>query len=180
MAGDGPFAAAAGAASQLRRKVRRLRSAGVGGLETTDPALIALKASVFAPQTYATDVDDINCLVSSPRCIKCRGPTARMRRMRPASSRWASISAAFRPTHSADRCFRRGHRASRRRASPRTRPQDRTLPRRYREHRAFFDTDIEDFQAQVVNADVGVFCAATLRMPIASVCAGSSSTAVRG
>ena len=31
-----------------------------GGLQTTDPALIALQRSVLAPQAYATDVDDTN------------------------------------------------------------------------------------------------------------------------
>ena len=31
-----------------------------GGLETTDPALIALQRSVLAPQAYAADVDDTN------------------------------------------------------------------------------------------------------------------------
>jgi iron complex outermembrane receptor protein len=31
-----------------------------GGLQTTDPALIALQRSVLAPQTYAADVDDTN------------------------------------------------------------------------------------------------------------------------
>ena len=31
-----------------------------GGLQTTDPALIALQRSVLAPQTYTADVDDTN------------------------------------------------------------------------------------------------------------------------
>jgi iron complex outermembrane receptor protein len=31
-----------------------------GGLQTTDPVLIALQRSVLAPQAYATDVDDVN------------------------------------------------------------------------------------------------------------------------
>ena len=31
-----------------------------GGLQTTDPALIALQLSVLAPQTYSADVDDTN------------------------------------------------------------------------------------------------------------------------
>ncbi|MGH9255713.1 MAG: TonB-dependent receptor [Vicinamibacterales bacterium] len=31
-----------------------------GGLQTTDPALIALQRSVLAPQTYAADIDDTN------------------------------------------------------------------------------------------------------------------------
>jgi len=31
-----------------------------GGLQTSDPALIALKNSIFAPQAYKTDVDDTN------------------------------------------------------------------------------------------------------------------------
>ncbi len=31
-----------------------------GGLQTTDPALIALQLSVLAPQAYTADVDDTN------------------------------------------------------------------------------------------------------------------------
>ena len=31
-----------------------------GGLQTTNPALIALQRSIFAPQAYAADVDDTN------------------------------------------------------------------------------------------------------------------------
>ena len=31
-----------------------------GGLQTTDPALIALQRSVLAPQAYTADVDDTN------------------------------------------------------------------------------------------------------------------------
>ncbi|MGE3520240.1 MAG: TonB-dependent receptor, partial [Vicinamibacterales bacterium] len=31
-----------------------------GGLQTTDPALIALQRSIFAPQAYVVDVDDVN------------------------------------------------------------------------------------------------------------------------
>ena len=31
-----------------------------GGLQTTDPALIALQRSVLAPQAYKADVDDTN------------------------------------------------------------------------------------------------------------------------
>ena len=31
-----------------------------GGLQTTDPALIALQQSIFAPQAYKTDVDNNN------------------------------------------------------------------------------------------------------------------------
>jgi iron complex outermembrane receptor protein len=31
-----------------------------GGLQTTDPALVALKLSVLAPQAYVADVDDTN------------------------------------------------------------------------------------------------------------------------
>ena len=31
-----------------------------GGLQTTDPALIALQRSILAPQRYVADVDDTN------------------------------------------------------------------------------------------------------------------------
>ena len=38
-----------------------------GGLQTTDPALIALQLSVLAPQKYQADVDDTNLPARSPR-----------------------------------------------------------------------------------------------------------------
>jgi iron complex outermembrane receptor protein len=31
-----------------------------GGLQTSNPALVALQASIFAPQAYQADVDDTN------------------------------------------------------------------------------------------------------------------------
>ena len=50
-----------------------------GGLQTTDPALVALQRSILAPQTYAADVDDTNVsgqLTTAYR-IGGRGPRVR-------------------------------------------------------------------------------------------------------
>ena len=44
-----------------------------GGLQTTDPALIALQRSVLAPQAYTADVDDTNLSGSSRRAYKVTG-----------------------------------------------------------------------------------------------------------
>ena len=44
-----------------------------GGLQTTDPALVALQLSVLAPQQYAADVDDTNLSGQFTVAFKCRG-----------------------------------------------------------------------------------------------------------
>ena len=46
-----------------------------GGLQTTDPALIALQLSVLAPQTYSADVDDTN--VSGQMTVAYQGGVER-------------------------------------------------------------------------------------------------------
>ena len=61
-----------------------------GGLQTTDPALIALQLSVLAPQAYAADVDDTN--LSGQITAAYQGHRERercTRPTRPASSRSA-------------------------------------------------------------------------------------------
>ena len=63
-----------------------------GGLDTTNPAQVALQRSILAPQAYATDVDDTNTsgqVTAAYRFTNTLTPTGRMR---PGSSRWASIS----------------------------------------------------------------------------------------
>ena len=63
-----------------------------GGLQTTDPALIALQRSVLAPQAYTADVDDTNTLGSADgRLPGDREASTPMRPTPPASSRSASI-----------------------------------------------------------------------------------------
>ena len=63
-----------------------------GGLQTTDPALIALQRSVLAPQAYKADVNDTN--VSGQLSVAYKVATAGerlCRPTRPASNRSASI-----------------------------------------------------------------------------------------
>ena len=57
-----------------------------GGLQTTDPVLLALQASILAPQTTRPMSTTSNCRGRSPRRFKCRRRLARMQRMRPASN----------------------------------------------------------------------------------------------
>ena len=61
-----------------------------GGLQTTDPALIALQLSVLAPQQYAADVDDTNLSGQLTAAYKLTDAVNVFRPTRPASSRWAS------------------------------------------------------------------------------------------
>ena len=61
-----------------------------GGLQTTDPALIALQRSVLAPQAYAADVDDTNLSGQFTAAYKVTSRSTRTRPTRPASSRSAS------------------------------------------------------------------------------------------
>ena len=62
-----------------------------GGLQTTNPALIALQRSVLAPQAYTADVDDTNLSGQMTRGLQGRRRASTPTRpMRPASSRSAS------------------------------------------------------------------------------------------
>ena len=127
-----------------------------GGLQTTDPALIALQLSVLAPQAYTADVDDTNLSGQMTVAYKVAPQRQHLRdlrdqlqvgraqperradrRARPAGAVGRDGQAGGRATTS-----RSASRPSRSAASPRT--------------SAVFDTEIKDFQAQVVNASVGV------------------------
>ena len=61
-----------------------------GGLQTTDPALIALQQSILAPQAYKADVSDTNTSGQITAAYKVAAASTPMRPTRPASSRSAS------------------------------------------------------------------------------------------
>ena len=126
-----------------------------GGLQTTDPALVALQRSVLAPQAYTADVDDTN--VSGQISAAYRF-TARVNGYATYATSFKSVGlnlngvpsdASGRPALSAAT----------------VKPEDvrhveigvKTEPfRGVTANLTAYDTAIEDFQAQVVNAGVGV------------------------
>jgi iron complex outermembrane receptor protein len=126
-----------------------------GGLQTTDPALIALQRSVLAPQAYATDVDDTNV----------SGQVSAAYRFSDRVHAYATYATSFKsvglnlngvPTDAAGRPAL---------AAATVKPEDerhvevgiKTAPfRNVTANLTAYDTEIDDFQAQVVNAGVGV------------------------
>jgi iron complex outermembrane receptor protein len=126
-----------------------------GGLQTSDPALIALQRSVLAPQSYAVDVDDTNL----------SGQLTLAYRVAPSVNTYATYSTGFKsvglnlngvPTDAQDRPVL---------SAAVVRPEDvqhvefglKTEPfRGVTANFTAYNTAIEDFQAQVVNAGVGV------------------------
>ena len=126
-----------------------------GGLQTTDPALIALQRSILAPQTYSADVDDNN--LSGQLTLAYRVGTA------------VNTYAHLRNGIQVGRP--QPQRRTDRRAGP-AGPLGRYGATRGRPSLEFglktdpfpgvtanltvYDTEIKDFQTQVVNASVGV------------------------
>jgi iron complex outermembrane receptor protein len=126
-----------------------------GGLETTDPALIALQRSVLAPQSYTADVADNNL----------SGQLTVAYRFSPTVNSYATYATGFKsvglnlngvPTDAQDRPVL---------SAATVKPEDvrhfeagvKTEPLRgVTANVTVYDTEIEDFQAQVVNASVGV------------------------
>jgi iron complex outermembrane receptor protein len=126
-----------------------------GGLQTTDPALIALQRSVLAPQAYKTDVDDTN--VSGQATVAYR--------LTDSVNGYGTYATSFKsvglnlngvPTDAVGRPVL---------SAATVKPEDvhhiefglKTQPfRAVTANVAVYDTDIKDFQAQVVNADVGI------------------------
>jgi iron complex outermembrane recepter protein len=126
-----------------------------GGLQTNDPVLIALQRSVLAPQAYTTDVDDTN--------LSGQGTVAF--RIAKSINSYATYATSFKsvglnlngvPTDAAGRPVL---------SAATVKPEDvhhfeagvKTEPfRGVTANVAVYDTDIKDFQAQVVNASVGV------------------------
>ena len=126
-----------------------------GGLQTTDPALVALQLSVLAPQKYAADVDDNNLSGQFTAAYKV---TTTVNAYSTYSTSFKSVGlnlngvpadAVGRPVLSAAT----------------VKPEDvkhfevgvKTEPfRNVTANLALYNTGIQDFQTQVVNASVGV------------------------
>jgi iron complex outermembrane receptor protein len=126
-----------------------------GGLQTSDPTLIALQRSVLAPQSYAADVDDTNV----------SGQLTMAYRFTPTVNSYATYATGFKsvglnlngvPTDAQDRPVL---------SAATVKPEDvhhfeaglKTEPfRGVTANVTVFNTDIENYQAQVVNASVGV------------------------
>ena len=125
------------------------------GLQTSDPALIALQRSVLAPQAYAADVDDTNL----------SGQLTAAFTVAPRVHTYATFATSFKsiglnlngvPTDAQDQPVL---------AAATVKPEGvrhlevgvKTEPfRGVTVNLAVFDTAIRDYQAQVVNASVGV------------------------
>ena len=126
-----------------------------GGLQTTDPALIALQRSVLAPLAYEADVDDNNV----------SGQLTLARELGKNGNAYATYSTGFKPvglnlggvpTDALNQPIL---------SAAIVRPEDvrqveiglKTEPLRgVTANFALFDTTIKDYQTQVVNAQVGV------------------------
>jgi len=126
-----------------------------GGLQTSDPGLIALQRSVLAPQAYKADVADTNL----------SGQMTVAYRFSPTVNSYATYATGFKsvglnlngvPTDAQDRPVL---------SAATVKPEDvhhfevgiKTEPLRgVTANVTAFNTDIKDFQAQVVNAGVGV------------------------
>ena len=126
-----------------------------GGLQTTDPALIALQRSILAPQSYTADVDDTNLSGNITAAYKV---TDRVNAYATYSTGFKSIGLNLNgvPTDAQDRPVL---------SAATVRPEDerhvefgvKTEPfRGVTANFTAFNTSIKDFQAQVVNAGVGV------------------------
>ncbi len=126
-----------------------------GGLPTTNAALIALQRSVLAPQSYAADVDDTNLSGQGTVAFKV---ATRINTYATYATSFKSVGLNLNgvPTDSQDRPVL---------SAATVKPEDvkhlelgvKTEPfRGVTANVAFYDTQIMDFQAQVVNAGVGV------------------------
>jgi iron complex outermembrane receptor protein len=126
-----------------------------GGLQTTDPALLALQRSILSPQSHVADVDDTNL----------SGQLTLAHSFTPSVNAYLTYATGFKsvglnlngvPTDASDRPVL---------SAATVRPEDerhieagiKTEPfRGITANATVYDTAIEDFQAQVVNASVGV------------------------
>jgi iron complex outermembrane receptor protein len=126
-----------------------------GGLQTSDPALVALQRSVLAPQSYAADVDDTN--VSGQLTVAYRfTPTVNSYTTYATGFKSVGLNLNGVPTDAQDRPVL---------SAATVKPEDvhhfeaglKTEPfRGVTANVTVFNTDIENYQAQVVNASVGV------------------------
>jgi iron complex outermembrane receptor protein len=126
-----------------------------GGLQTSNPALIALQQSIFAPQTYQADVDDTNL----------SGQITAAYRISQKVNAYATYATGFKsvglnlnglPTDAANQPVT---------AAATVKPEDvrnvevglkTELLRGVTANVTAFDTEIKNFQTQVTNAGVGV------------------------
>jgi iron complex outermembrane receptor protein len=126
-----------------------------GGLQTSDPALVALQRSILAPQAYTADVDDTNW---SGQLTVAYKATDRINTYGTYSTGFKSIGLNLNglPTDAAGRPVL---------SSATVKPEDvrhvevgikTELRPGLTANLTAFNTDIKDFQAQVVNAGVGV------------------------
>ena len=126
-----------------------------GGLQTTDPALIALQRSILAPQAYTADVDDTNL---SGQITAAYRLAQFVRAFGTYATGFKSVGLNLNgvPTDAQDRPVL---------SAAVVRPEDVTHVELGLKSEPFrgitanvtaYNTEIEDFQAQVVNASVGV------------------------
>ena len=126
-----------------------------GGLQTTNPALIALKLSVLAPQAYTADVDDTNLSGQITAAYKVTGK----------ANLYGTFATGFKsvglnlngiPADALGRPIL---------STATVKPEDvhnfefglKTTPHpNVTANMAVFDTEIKDYQAQVTNGSVGV------------------------
>ena len=126
-----------------------------GGLQTTDPALIALQRSILAPQAYQADVDDTNVSGQVTAAYQV-APRANAFGTYATSFKSVGLNLAGVPTDALGRPAL---------DAATVKPEDerhfevgvKTEPwRGATANFSVFNTDIEDYQAQVVSASVGV------------------------
>ncbi len=126
-----------------------------GGLQTSDPALIALKLSVLAPQAYTADVDDTNLSGQITAAYKL---TDRINAYGTFATGFKSVGLNLNglPTDALGRPIL---------STATVQPEDvhnyefgvKTAPGpNVTANVAVFDTEIKDYQAQVTNGSVGV------------------------
>jgi iron complex outermembrane receptor protein len=126
-----------------------------GGLQTSDPALIALQRSIFAPQQYTADVADDNLSGQLTVAFKAN---ARAHTYATYATSFKSVGLNLNglPTDALGRPIL---------SAATVKPEDvrhvevgiKSTPfERVTANLSVYNTDIKDFQAQVVNADVGV------------------------
>jgi iron complex outermembrane receptor protein len=126
-----------------------------GGLQTTDPALLALKAQVYTPQAFKADADDTNT----------SGQLTLQFKANPKINAYATYSTAFKPVGMNVGGLPTDAAGTPILASAVVKPEDvrnvelgvKTAPTpRSTADFAIFDTEVEDYQTQVQNAQLGV------------------------
>ena len=126
-----------------------------GGLQTTNPALVALKLSVLAPQSYTADVDDTNTSGQITAAFKV-SEKANLYGTFATGFKSVGLNLNGLPTDALGRPIL---------STATVKPEDvhnfevglKTTPHQnVTANVAVFDTEIKDYQAQVTNGDIGV------------------------